>query len=396
MLLECLGRVPDEAGINYWCELLLEGKKQAIDVTRAFLMSPEMTMKDLKDADYIKVLYRVYFGREYDEEGLEYWTDLLKSGYSRQTLIEKFALSKEFLGILYEYGLTTPEDGIYLKNERNSLYIPSYITKIKDLYFIVDCYHNQVIYHDNLEDPLTEWNVLANDLNRPHSIASDGELYLIDDTDNNRVLVYRKKGDIFVRTQVIENICSRPHYIQYDADTGLFYCIASNTGGLILLKNNNDGSVVKRDYIQYSELRNSYIRSFYIIGSEIYIVSGPKAISCIDKYTMKLKKSYTVTDEVAGMNQIRKIQDYYYITVSTDSNWDQSKATFIRTRSLERLQYGDYEVIYPLFETKGTPYCINYFDNKYYLTNHGADEFTQAVFNFDVIDNQIVNIKRVY
>ena len=30
------------------------------------------------------------------------------------------------------------------------LSVPTYITKVNDTYFIVDCYHNQVIYHDNL------------------------------------------------------------------------------------------------------------------------------------------------------------------------------------------------------------------------------------------------------
>ena len=35
-----------------------------------------------------------------------------------------------------------------------TLSVPTYITMVEDTYFIVDCYNNQVIYHDNLNDTL--------------------------------------------------------------------------------------------------------------------------------------------------------------------------------------------------------------------------------------------------
>ena len=44
-------------------------------------------------------------------------------------------------------------------NPYSDLSVPTYITKVDDTYFIVDCYHNQVIYHENLNDPLYEWHV---------------------------------------------------------------------------------------------------------------------------------------------------------------------------------------------------------------------------------------------
>ena len=68
-------------------------------------------------------------------------------------------------------------------NPNGSLSVPTYITKLDDQYFIVDCYHNQVIYHDNLTDPLYLWKVMTNDLSMGHTIASDGNVYLIDDTE---------------------------------------------------------------------------------------------------------------------------------------------------------------------------------------------------------------------
>ena len=74
-------------------------------------------------------------------------------------------------------------------NPYPTLSVPTYITKVDENYFIVDCYHNQVVYHDNLADPLYQWQVMTDDITMGHTLASDGEVYLIDDTENNRILV---------------------------------------------------------------------------------------------------------------------------------------------------------------------------------------------------------------
>ena len=91
-------------------------------------------------------------------------------------------------------------------NPNASLNVPTYITKVEDTYFIVDCYNNQVIYHDNLTDPLYEWQIMTNDIAMGHTLASDGLVYLIDDTENNRLLVMEKDQNengqtVFVPTQ---------------------------------------------------------------------------------------------------------------------------------------------------------------------------------------------------
>ncbi len=75
-------------------------------------------------------------------------------------------------------------------NAFSDLSVPTWLTKVDDTYFLVDCYHNQVIYHDNLSDPLWQWSVMTDDINRGHTLASDGLVYLIDDTENNRILIF--------------------------------------------------------------------------------------------------------------------------------------------------------------------------------------------------------------
>ena len=77
-----------------------------------------------------------------------------------------------------------------VKNVQPSLSVPTQITKIGDDYFLVDCYHNQILTSKTPDAPLTDWYVMTDQINRGHTIAGDGTVYLADDTENNRVLIF--------------------------------------------------------------------------------------------------------------------------------------------------------------------------------------------------------------
>lgn len=94
------------------------------------------------------------------------------------------------------------------------------------------------------------------------------------------------------------------------------------------------------------------------------------------------------------MIQLTRIQDYYYITVSTDIAGDQSHATILRTRNLSSLAKGEYEDIYKYFIGGGTPYYITESDNTYYLTEHRLPG--HSLWRFQVEKNEIVNVETVY
>lgn len=287
----------------------------------------------------------------------------------------------------------TPAQNLY-----GDLSVPTYITKIDDTYFIVDCYHNQVIYHDNLNDPLTEWHVLTDDIQMGHSIASDGLVYLVDDTENHRVLVFQKDGDMFRPTQMFENIGNRPHYILYDENTATFYVWSSMNGEMYLMRHSpEDPHMYLTEIRKLDSLANTYVRSFSIIGKDIYFVSGisenPEIIRA-DLRTFRIKDTYKVPTSIAGMIQITKIDDYFYITVSTDNNGDQNYATLIRTKNLKNLEKGEYEDVYSNFIGGGTPYCITEFDGKYYLTEHRLPG--HSIWSFSVENNQIQNVETLY
>lgn len=286
---------------------------------------------------------------------------------------------------------TTPLEA--RSNPFPDLSVPTQITKIEDTYFIVDCYHNQVIYNDNLTDPLTEWKVMTDEMAMGHTIAGDGDIYLIDDTENERIMVLEKKDDAFAFTQQFEGVTGRPHYIIYDDNEKCFYAWCSVSGELYVIRNDPEGPAYISDIRRIPELDGVYVRSFTIIGDEILFVSGNNCIIKARLDTLKVTERYPVPDEISGMIQITPIDGQYYITVSTNSSWDQSYATIIRCERLEDLAEGKYEDIYKNFIGGGTPYYITGFDGSYYLTEHRLPG--HSIWRF-TIDNGKISAETVY
>ena len=282
-----------------------------------------------------------------------------------------------------------------LPNPYPDLSVPTWITRVEDTYFLVDCYHNQVIYHDNLTDPLTEWSVMTSDIDRGHTLASDGTVYLVDDTERHRILIFEKKDGAFIHTQTFNEIGNRPHYIVYDDSTDTFYAWSSMSGEMYLLRHNpGDTRMYLTEIRRIESLDQVYVRSFTIMDDEIYFVSGSSSIIRASLADFEILECYPVPDSMAGMIQLTKIQDYFYIPVSTDLSGSQDYATILRTRDLAALTKGDYEDIYDQFIGGGTPYYISEFDNTYYLTEHRLPG--HSVWSFRVEENRIKEVKLIY
>lgn len=285
------------------------------------------------------------------------------------------------------------EDSDTIPNPYQDLCVPTYFTKIEDFYFLVDCYHDQVIYNNTLTAPVSEWKVLPGALSQPHTIASDGEFYLVDDTENHRVLVYQRHDAHFEVIQEFSNIGVRPHYIQYHEETETFYVWSSMTGEMYLFSANSQ-QVTLEEVRKIPQLEGVYVRSFTILGDEIYFVSGNNAILRARLSDFTILEEYPVPDSLAGMIQLTKIGSMFYITVSTDSSGNQNAATILRTEDLHSLQEGDYEDIYDLFVGGGTPYYISQVEDSYYLTEHRI--LGHSLWRFQVNDDKLENIEAIY
>ncbi len=287
-------------------------------------------------------------------------------------------------------------------NYDTRLSVPTYVTKVDDVWFIVDCYHNRIIYSDTMGKPLDQWNIMCSEVTYPHTLASDGKVYLMDDTENSRVLVFEKSGDKFIKTQVFYEIGIRPHFSAYDEISDTFYVWSSESGELYCFRHTADSTrMYLTDIRKVDQLSNTYVRSFTIIGDEIFFVSGvsaagvkPQILVC-DLETLSVKRTYDVPDTMAGMVQIMPIEGYYYITVSTDISGNQDFATIVRTKSLDGLVKGKYEDIYSeYFVGGGTPYNISKVDDTYYLTEHRLTD--HQIWSFKVNGGSITDVNTVY
>lgn len=94
----------DEAGINDWCGRILGGTNPS-DVVWGIVFSDEFTNRNLSNEEFVKVMYRTYFGREADEDGFNDWMSQLNSGASREHVVNGFSNSEEFANLVKSFGL---------------------------------------------------------------------------------------------------------------------------------------------------------------------------------------------------------------------------------------------------------------------------------------------------
>lgn len=305
-------------------------------------------------------------------------------------------------------GEETPKDVLVKcempQNTFPTLCVPTQFTKIGDDYFIVDCYHDQVITSTDPKAPLTEWRVLTSDIDKGHSIAGDGEVYLVDDTEGNRILVFAKDEDgEFCLAQSFDNIGSRPHFISYDESRGLFYVLSSITGEFYLFRRERDSLHVRQEKVcRIDEIDGIYVRSFSFIDDKLYLPAGNGNIYIVDPDSFEVEKAVTISPEIGGPVQISRIGEYYYLTVSTDIIGFADKATIVRAKSLE--QFGDsfgmygtdefesatYERVKDMFCEDGTPYVISEVDGHYYIAWH-SDYASHCMWEFTVDKNGAID-----
>lgn len=102
---KALGRKAEIAGLNYYCQEIKGRRVTPVQAAQNFIFSQEFINKKLDDAEYVKVLYRTFMGREYDQNGLSYHLERIKSGVTREDILFGFAYSPEFKNIIAGFGL---------------------------------------------------------------------------------------------------------------------------------------------------------------------------------------------------------------------------------------------------------------------------------------------------
>lgn len=102
---DCLGREAEEAGLKAWKEQLCNKTIDGASIGAGFVFSEEYMSKETTKTEYIKMLYKVFMGREADEAGLKYWKNEMMKGMSREEVFKGFVDSNEYIKICSDSGI---------------------------------------------------------------------------------------------------------------------------------------------------------------------------------------------------------------------------------------------------------------------------------------------------
>lgn len=103
---QVLKRESDLGGLNGWVDALMYKTLTGADVGNGFINSSEFVNRGLTDIEYVKVLYRSFFGRSADDGGLNGWVSALEQGaLTRQEVLDGFVSSQEFINLANNYGI---------------------------------------------------------------------------------------------------------------------------------------------------------------------------------------------------------------------------------------------------------------------------------------------------
>lgn len=100
-----LGREGEKEGIEYWSLMIANGTCTPQQAAASMYASAEYKNKQTTNVQYVESLYRTFMGREPEVGGVSYWKNLLTNGTTRENILEGFANSAEFKGILQSFGL---------------------------------------------------------------------------------------------------------------------------------------------------------------------------------------------------------------------------------------------------------------------------------------------------
>ena len=101
----CLGRRPDEAGLNFWALRLTNLECSGAQAARDFFTSKEFKNLGVNDVEFVTLLYQAFMDRTPDGTGMGFWLQHLATDMTRDQVLKGFAESEEFGKICRQYGI---------------------------------------------------------------------------------------------------------------------------------------------------------------------------------------------------------------------------------------------------------------------------------------------------
>jgi len=273
---------------------------------------------------------------------------------------------------------------------------PTQIVKYDDLYFIVNTFSNMILFSKDM----VHWNLIeapnGESFNLAHSVAFDGKNLVITDTDNKKMLSYVYDNGNFIYSGSFDDngLKTRFHYVTYDKETATYYAIGSEFGDVTRTYEfkiqegqfiSTSGEVLVGKEINtsngnhYVNDNQSYVRSFTIENDSILMpihnLDKSSEILIMDKH-FNVQKTVSIPDSIGGVTCIKKVNDYYVLTSSTDREGHLSSNIAI-AKTIEDFANGKFNVvdhsIYKGLENytgniEPIPYFIENFDGVNWLT----------------------------
>lgn len=101
----CLERTPDSVGLDAWTNWLLNKQKTGSDVAKGIVLSDEFKSHNYDNGTFVNIMYKAFFDRQPDDFGYNIWTGKLNSNVSRETVLNGFLQSQEFVSLCDSYGI---------------------------------------------------------------------------------------------------------------------------------------------------------------------------------------------------------------------------------------------------------------------------------------------------
>jgi len=273
---------------------------------------------------------------------------------------------------------------------KGRLYTPTYINKIDDTYFIVDCWHDRVLFSDSIEKNIEKWMILDNRLRHPHSIIGLGDILITEDTENNRLCIYSKKN----HKKVEEIYCEgRPHkLVNNPKKANVALCILSEAQSILELKING-GTIVRRTIKISDGEKYPYIRSIGFVKDELWAFTAQGEFIQLDEDNdYKVMKKFTLPKRYAGINDAIWYEGKVYVSIYTDFS-GEVMPTLLVSDSLELLSQGKFAEIYDTEKMKGVPYYFTSIDERLFIPEIDVES---RIVSYAVGKNGFIEVDKNY
>ncbi len=106
----CLGREPEQGGLDYWSLALTNLEKTGCEAAAFFFTGDEFVGFGLNNDEYVRRLYTTFMGRDPETSEIAYWVGEIDKGtQTKASVMAFFGQSPEFTNICKTYGIERGE-----------------------------------------------------------------------------------------------------------------------------------------------------------------------------------------------------------------------------------------------------------------------------------------------